>query len=288
MISKHTTQLLAGHTAGHYTLPDTLVALHRAHTTLAAAFAGEPADPGPLEDRYAGEVFTAAINGNPLPPADPLLAARAAAAGWEIQRLALHQAQQQVETELHTATSDDSIIGEHLAPALTAVEEQARVAADSVPVTTTDRTAHNLPPAARKSWQALTDAAHRYTAIRAAQAAVYGPRDADSADDGEWAIFDDLLKAHPMWRGRFFNPTIGNPWPTDVRQFLAWCAQGGHRLVVLPMDERAQRWQTAYGDDLARRQRMHDAALAAGGHDFPTGYGSPTASPTTTALSRGA
>lgn len=255
--------LLAGYDLDYFTLPATLLAARATVTRLHEVQVPEPAHPLDARDQHVTALVEAAAVGHDLPAPVEYRQAVQAHADWLTHGEFLRDAVALAESRL---SASDSIIADHLAPAMVEVSAHLEKLGRALPDEPTDRliASPGITAKAREAWRDLDAVAARYAGIRAGQAAVTGP--APVGDDGEWSAFDALTELWPGWATR--RTAVGNvrpPWPDDPRTSLLWMSRHGAQFVVLTRTEREQRDAAKYGDERQRLRELAANARAFGG-----------------------
>lgn len=248
-----------GADAGHYDLPGEVIELRRALDILSTASVEPAPDTAAVREQTVRDTIAAARAGKPLPDVTDLadLERRARLAG---ERAALHrESAERVGRELVAATHDlaDTIVAEHLRPALTAVLAATAKASDALPAgeVVADALLRG-PQKARDAWLSLEPLAARYGALRAAQAALPGPE-----LDDEFRELRNHNEVWPLWRNRTnLQHTLRVPWPEDGRARMLWLVRSEAQPWMPTNAERDSRWNEVYGAAVARtRANRHQA-----------------------------
>lgn len=243
----------AGHGAGHYTLPESLLAARAASQAVLAAHAEArallaPLDPDRIEARAVEAIFSIAESGEQvLDPEKPaawtadLLAARTEKEQREAEARALGLAAEIASERLLLAAQDeaDLVVTEHLRPALEellAFVHSLRGRAAGLPWDQPERVIGMATPA-RSAWDAMTKASTRYRAIRDAQDALWRLTEADVG----LSRFMEMRHLHDIW------PAVGSwqqntpPWPPDPRARLLWLVERNEQVGLwMPTPDEAR------------------------------------------------
>jgi hypothetical protein len=267
---EHAETIVAGQQAGAYSLPESVLAAHRARAALLEELdrvqrAGSPtAFAETLEELKTG-LIEAARAGKEFPDyVRPIAEARLAEeARVDVLERVLGPAAATLGQALWTGVlrAAEGIVTDHLRPALEAVLEDARKPAATLagkPVTpdVLDIVAAPL----RKAYRELEQAAERYDAIRRARARLesmgYLPTDPEARAFLEFRRFDEIW---PDFRKREHRSDA--PWPADPAGRLAWAITSGAEPWMPTVVELDARWRE-YVEAFRARQAEQNAAAS--------------------------
>ncbi len=216
----------------------------------------------------------AAAADRPFPTADAVLAERAAVEEADARHLVRVAALERAEGLAADLITDlaETIIVDHLRPALAALVDQVRRHAAALPPTPTDAAVLRADEKARKAWLAMDEVATRHGTIRGARGVLsrfgYTPQ-ADTR--GQWAEVRNWLE---LWGSEIGDPANygktgmahlpGQPTDGDPRARLVWLVRAGAELWLPTVAEQDAKHEETYGDRLAAMRRGASARAAVG------------------------
>ncbi|MFF0746580.1 hypothetical protein ACFYVL_39945 [Streptomyces sp. NPDC004111] len=236
-------KLYDGHAAGHYTLPDELVAVRATFDKVQAQpFPEPPENAWTVIQRVAVETVDAVQNGTPLPDPAQIEAARSAERVYQDVLDMMDQCK-----ELATARAR-SAVGTH---AIGIITDHLRPAHDATVSAFTD--AHQIlneygehaprrllsaPAKVRKASDTCDAMADRYAVIRAARMELWSARGirCDTDPNGKYLFLRNHHGLFPI-RLAMAKP----PWADlNIRDYLGWMVDHGGQLWMPTPDEQAE------------------------------------------------
>ncbi len=245
--------LLEGAAWGHYTVPKSLTdakateariseELTRAHAELERLGTVETAAT-PL----AGKLLEAARAAKPLPDVSaPLAKLEQALQLARLRVSVLRAARELAARDLYFGTEPESILVDHLRPALAEVMEEVRDLEPKLEGRSVESPEHFIRASetARVAFTSLNDLGYRYGAIRAAQQAVGRLLDGPQVDTGhKFSEFKD-----PQALGITIAGMAGRSQPTPEHRLtrLVWTATTGANEVWMPLPAEQDEMANAY------------------------------------------
>jgi len=272
MVKTKTTKLFAGRDAGHYTLPEEVLAARERVDTFARATWPVPSWPDALAALQ--EAVRAVATGVPLDPR-AVEAAVAANAGHDVfgthiplaRRLAAEELAE--DLDLVVADRQEQIIVDHLRPALAETMQTVEAAAKAAPpevLLAGDTLLLSAKEPVRKAALALDGAAIRYHAIRTGFGVLRQLGDRPERDAADY--FSEIQNLNELWPGhRSKVPEHRPPWPTDPRGRMLWLHTAGATPWLPLASEQDALFMTTYGDEAEQR-----ATVSRQWSEFARGY----------------
>lgn len=250
-------RLFDGCDAGVYTLPSELLELRAAVDHLAALPVPSAAEEGALRQTLVESTMAAARRGEDPPDVAAVLEARRDRELAELRRGVVLDAGDRLAGELNTATADraDEIIAEHLRPALERVMADARKqAAAFAPHGQTREALFTAPAKARQSYLEFTEAAGKYTVIRAARQVL--ERLGARPQHDELGLFSEVRNAAQLWPEQFregrASAAAPPPWHGDSVTRLAWFVSHDADVWMPTPAQQDAAWYAVLGERLER------------------------------------
>lgn len=268
-------KIIRGHLAGHYELPDDVLAAHR--LAEAAAAEVEAARRRPRADLAATarktlvrDVLDALANGTGLPDGSSVTEAEQAERHPAALAMALRQAAAISREAFADLVADqaEAIIVDCLRPAFVETLEAAREAVAALKgIPLIPDAIIDAPKSVQTAYRSLTGIGERYAAVREARRLLvsFEPPQLDERD-----LFGQYRNAHQLWPS-WNQPRSVPPWPTtDMRALLVWMstASGPPPELWLPTGrEQDERFGEVFAEGLAgmANQRAAKAAVDAWG-----------------------
>jgi hypothetical protein len=219
--------LFAGADAGAYGLPDDVLRTRAIYGRLVGDFRKGPMPTLPeIRAKYQADVLKAAESGDPLPDPAPLAVAAAADAAADAAYGARVELIDDAQGWLVSAVGQlaETIVTEHLRPALEDVLDGARAAAAVLEGHPIDPEALlEAPQPLQDAFLALRGLAARYSALRAARWALSVVLAAPRIDqDGITSELANLPDVWPRYAVKNATGPVGPPWPEDPVARLLW------------------------------------------------------------------
>lgn len=247
--------------AGHFSLPAEVIDLERRAQRLdAERRQGEPDYVTPARLRLAEGLARAAAEDAPWPNGEDVVAAEQKQRAARVRREALDDVTWRAQGAFVAAVVEltDTIIAEHLRPALEELLEEARAAvATTSPYGAATDVFLTAPKPAREAWLRLETLADRYAVLTTARSSlVRGSSRLDEAD--VFAELHNKPEVWPHWRRQ-----VDPPWPTDSRRArLVWLVASPAVVWMPTVAEQDARFREFFAEDLARMEQSRHAALA--------------------------
>jgi len=247
------TALLQGAELGHYTLPKTLHKAQAIEARVREELSRARADLEKLgsvadaTEPLAGTVLEAARDEKPLPDLSAPLAKLDLALQLGRFRVSILQAARELAARaLYFGTEPESILVEHLRPALTQVMEEVRDLEPKLEGRSVESPEHFIRASetARVAFTSLNDLGYRYGAIRAAQQAVGRLLDGPQVDTGhKFSEFKD-----PQALGITIGGMAGRPQPVPQHPLtrLLWAATVAKDQTWMPLPIEQDEMANAY------------------------------------------
>lgn len=259
--------VFAGYDAGHYRLPQELLAARAALLRINTAARADlpPASEAEAVEELARQLATADTETD----AAPVLDLRRQQESYLLRCAIYTRASGLAAGQLNQTAADlaDVVITEHLAPVVAEVFAQVTKHAHTLEALdgADERALISASKPVRDAWLAVDELASTYAAARACRAHVLRLA-GDVPEHDEAGLFGEISNPVEVWPEMVTSKRpLGQlvpPWPTDsTRARLLWYAGNGARPWCPTRQQQEAAWLTTFGDRLRQaRTNQHNAA----------------------------